>query len=170
MAYNFLACDRDQAFLLPPEVREWLPVDHMAWFALDIDQLAYLVAGCCDPAGLLVVWGWRGWGDLTHHRGGVGVAPQVGELVAHQATSWQTGQRRRAARRSQRAWLRALASRKPQLRQEATQRPASRCSAGGSPSSPGLASAGWVLAWVGSQWWWVIAAAAAHGSGQLTAS
>jgi transposase len=40
MAYNFLACDRDQAFLLPPEVREWLPVDHMAWFVLDVvDQL-----------------------------------------------------------------------------------------------------------------------------------
>jgi hypothetical protein len=28
--YNFLACDRDQAFLLPPDVREWLPADHWA--------------------------------------------------------------------------------------------------------------------------------------------
>jgi hypothetical protein len=24
MAYNFLACDRDQAFLLPPDLRDWL--------------------------------------------------------------------------------------------------------------------------------------------------
>jgi transposase len=40
MAYNFLACDRDQAFLLPPDVREWLPADHLAWFVLDVvDQL-----------------------------------------------------------------------------------------------------------------------------------
>ena len=40
MAYNFLACDRDQAFLLPPDLREWLPADHLAWFVLDvIDQL-----------------------------------------------------------------------------------------------------------------------------------
>jgi transposase len=40
MAYNFLACDRDQAFLLPPNVRDWLPADHLAWFVLDVvDQL-----------------------------------------------------------------------------------------------------------------------------------
>jgi transposase len=40
MAYNFRACDRDQAFLLPPDVRDWLPADHLAWFVLDVvDQL-----------------------------------------------------------------------------------------------------------------------------------
>ena len=40
MAYNFLACDRDQAFLLPPDLREWLPTNHLAWFMLDVvDQL-----------------------------------------------------------------------------------------------------------------------------------
>jgi transposase len=40
MAYNLLACDRDQAFLLPPDLREWLPADHLAWFVLDVvDQL-----------------------------------------------------------------------------------------------------------------------------------
>jgi transposase len=40
MAYNLLPCDRDQAFLLPPDVREWLPADHLAWFVLDVvDQL-----------------------------------------------------------------------------------------------------------------------------------
>jgi hypothetical protein len=40
MAYNFLACDRDQVFLLPPDVRDWLPADHLAWFILDVvDQL-----------------------------------------------------------------------------------------------------------------------------------
>ena len=40
MAYNFRACDRDQAFLLPPDVRDWLPADHLAWFMLDVvDQL-----------------------------------------------------------------------------------------------------------------------------------
>ena len=39
MAYNFLACDRDQAFLLP-DLREWLPADHLAWFVRDVvDQL-----------------------------------------------------------------------------------------------------------------------------------
>ena len=40
MAYNFRACDRDQAFLLPPDVRDWLPTNHLAWFVLDVvDQL-----------------------------------------------------------------------------------------------------------------------------------
>ena len=40
MAYNFRACDRDQAFLLPPDVRDWLPANHLAWFVLDVvDQL-----------------------------------------------------------------------------------------------------------------------------------
>jgi transposase len=40
MAYNFLPCPRDQVFLLPPDMREWLPADHLAWFILDVvDQL-----------------------------------------------------------------------------------------------------------------------------------
>jgi hypothetical protein len=29
-------CGRDQAFLLPPDMREWLPDDHLVWLVLDI--------------------------------------------------------------------------------------------------------------------------------------
>jgi transposase len=40
MAYNFLCCDRDQPFLLPPDLRDWLSEGHLAWFILDVaDQL-----------------------------------------------------------------------------------------------------------------------------------
>jgi transposase len=40
MAYNFLGGDRDQPFLLPPDLRDWLPEGHLAWFVLDVvDQL-----------------------------------------------------------------------------------------------------------------------------------
>jgi transposase len=40
MAYNFLRGDRDQSFLLPPDLRDWLPTGHLAWFVLDVvDQL-----------------------------------------------------------------------------------------------------------------------------------
>jgi transposase len=40
MAYNFLPSSRDQAFLLPPDLRDWLPDGHLAWFVLDVvDQL-----------------------------------------------------------------------------------------------------------------------------------
>jgi transposase len=40
MAYNFLRGDRDQSFLLPPDLRDWLPAGHLAWFILDVvDQI-----------------------------------------------------------------------------------------------------------------------------------
>jgi transposase len=40
MAYNFVRGDRDQPFLLPPDLRDWLPEGHLAWFVLDVvDQL-----------------------------------------------------------------------------------------------------------------------------------
>jgi transposase len=32
---NFLKCDREQALLLPPSLRDWLPAEHLAWFVLD---------------------------------------------------------------------------------------------------------------------------------------
>jgi transposase len=40
MAYNFVCGDRDQPFLLPPDLRDWLPEGHLAWFLLDVvDQV-----------------------------------------------------------------------------------------------------------------------------------
>ena len=36
MAYNFLPSGRDQAYLLPPDLRDWLPPEHLAWFVLDV--------------------------------------------------------------------------------------------------------------------------------------
>ena len=40
MAMNFLACDRDQPFLMPPDPRDWLPEDHLAWFLLvSVEQM-----------------------------------------------------------------------------------------------------------------------------------
>src|SRR3954454_4191639 len=35
MGPSFIACDREQSLLMPPDVREWLPEDHFAWFVLD---------------------------------------------------------------------------------------------------------------------------------------
>src|SRR5215218_8440416 len=35
MAQRFIVCDREQSFLMPPDVREWLPEDHFAWFVLE---------------------------------------------------------------------------------------------------------------------------------------
>jgi hypothetical protein len=35
MSQNFIGCDRDQAFLMPVDMREWLPEDHLVWLVLD---------------------------------------------------------------------------------------------------------------------------------------
>jgi transposase len=35
MAYNFLTVERDQTYLLPPSMKDWLPEDHLAFFVLD---------------------------------------------------------------------------------------------------------------------------------------
>jgi transposase len=40
MAREYRPVDRDQQFLMPPSLREWLPPDHLVWFVLDVvDQL-----------------------------------------------------------------------------------------------------------------------------------
>jgi transposase len=36
MAQSFLSCDREQDYLMPPSVREWLPQGHLAWYVLDV--------------------------------------------------------------------------------------------------------------------------------------
>ena len=35
MPQNFIDCDREQAFLMPPSLRDWLPEDHLAWFVIE---------------------------------------------------------------------------------------------------------------------------------------
>src|SRR5919107_3258281 len=35
MGQRFVVCDREQSFLMPPDVREWLPEGHLAWFVID---------------------------------------------------------------------------------------------------------------------------------------
>jgi transposase len=34
MSQNFLECDREQVFLMPPDPRDWLPEGHLSWFVL----------------------------------------------------------------------------------------------------------------------------------------
>jgi transposase len=57
MGQRFVACDREQSFLMPPDVREWLPPRHLAWFVIDaVAEMdleafyaAYRVDGRCQP-------------------------------------------------------------------------------------------------------------------------
>ena len=58
MGQRFVACDREQSFLMPPDVRDWLPEDHLAWFVIDaVGEMkleafyaAYRVDGRSRPA------------------------------------------------------------------------------------------------------------------------
>ena len=59
MAQNFITCDRDQPMLLPPDLREWLPADHLAWFVIEaIDEL--------DPEPFYAAYRADGHGAAAH--------------------------------------------------------------------------------------------------------
>jgi hypothetical protein len=35
MGRRWVACDRERSFVMLPDVREWLPARHVAWFVID---------------------------------------------------------------------------------------------------------------------------------------
>ena len=40
MAYNFIECNREQQYLMPPSVKEWLPEGDLSWFVIDaVEQM-----------------------------------------------------------------------------------------------------------------------------------
>ena len=55
MAYNYTVCNRDQLYLLPPSMKDWLAEDHFVWFLLDalgqIDLSAFHAAHRRDGKG-----------------------------------------------------------------------------------------------------------------------
>jgi len=55
MAKGFRPVDRDQPFLLPPDMREWLPEGHLAWFVIDVAAMLDVsrFAARQTPAGSL---------------------------------------------------------------------------------------------------------------------
>jgi transposase len=55
MPQNFLECDREQVFLMPPDPRDWLPEDHVAWFVLaSVEQM--------DLSAFFAAYRRDGWG------------------------------------------------------------------------------------------------------------
>jgi transposase len=60
MGYNFLAAERDQLFLLPPDARDWLPAGHLAWAVL-------AQAGQLDLAPFVAWYRADGQGSKAYH-------------------------------------------------------------------------------------------------------
>jgi transposase len=62
MPQNFLECDREQAFLMPPDPRDWLPEGHLAWFVLaSVEEL--------DLAAFYASYRVDGWGRAAFEPG-----------------------------------------------------------------------------------------------------
>jgi transposase len=55
VGYNFRPVERDQQYLLPPSLRDWLPEDDLAWFVLD-------AVGEMDLGPILARYRSDGWG------------------------------------------------------------------------------------------------------------
>jgi transposase len=55
MAYSYIDCDRNQLFLLPPSMLDWIEEDHLAFFVIDavglIDTTSFHDAHANDGAG-----------------------------------------------------------------------------------------------------------------------
>ncbi len=59
MPQNYIPCDRDQELLLPPNLKDWLPQDHLAWFVLEaVDEL--------DLGRFHASYRADGWGRAAH--------------------------------------------------------------------------------------------------------
>src|ERR1017187_8965361 len=55
MPQNFLECDREQVFLMPPDPRDWLGEGHLAWFVLaSVEEM--------DLAAFYASYRLDGWG------------------------------------------------------------------------------------------------------------
>src|SRR3954452_2115016 len=55
MGARFIGCDRDQVFLMPPSLRDWVPEGHLVWTVLDsvggLDLSSFYAAYRADGHG-----------------------------------------------------------------------------------------------------------------------
>ena len=62
MAYNLLRCERDQSYLMPPSMRDWLSEGHLAWFIVD-------AVGQMDLREFYAAYRSDGWGVAAYDPG-----------------------------------------------------------------------------------------------------
>jgi len=62
VAYNLLLCDREQGYLMPPSLREWLAEGDLAWFIVDaVEQV--------ELSGFYAGYRIDGWGAAAYDPG-----------------------------------------------------------------------------------------------------
>ena len=88
MGYNFLPCERNQLYLMPPALQDWLPEGDRAWFLLDAVAQMNLVA-------MKQTYRADGWGQAAY---------ELAMMVALLLYAYCLGERssRRIERRCQR--------------------------------------------------------------------
>ena len=59
MSHNLMPCDREQGYLMPPSLQEWLPEGDLAWFILD-------VVGQLDLKEFYAAYREDGWGAAAY--------------------------------------------------------------------------------------------------------
>ena len=62
MAYNLLRWERDQSYLMPPSMRDWLSEGHLAWFIVD-------AVGQMDVREFYAAYRSDGWGAAAYDPG-----------------------------------------------------------------------------------------------------
>ena len=62
MAYNLLRWERDQSYLMPPSMRDWLSEGHLAWFIVD-------AVGQMDLREFYAAYRSDGWGAAAYGPG-----------------------------------------------------------------------------------------------------
>ncbi len=59
MAYNLIECNREQMYLMPVSLRDWLPEGHLAWFVLD-------AVAAIDLSKFYLKYRTDGWGRAAY--------------------------------------------------------------------------------------------------------
>jgi transposase len=96
MAQNFIECDREQASLMPPSLRDWLPEDHLAWFVIEavgrLDLEAFYAAYRADGHGraayepsMMVSLVWYAY--ATNERSSRGIERHCRQDIAYRVIS-----------------------------------------------------------------------------------
>lgn len=62
MAYNLIECNREQMFLMPVSLRDWLSEGHLAWFVVD-------AVGAIDLSRFYLKYRSDGWGHAAYDPG-----------------------------------------------------------------------------------------------------